>query len=206
MTKVWDRPPPLAVADEHMATVTKCIREILPHDGLFASIMPRIAHDMLTVGNPHKEICFFIGDGNNGKTTLLKILKTAAPPGWVVSTRANNFTKRADGNAQTDWLAKLDGARIVYTEEPPRGDSGALDAEWLKELRGDSDVSCRKIYGSEMEMQISFTLYFMANHIPQISHADDALKMSLVVCDLPGKFVEDPAAYKRANPFAPWKE
>jgi len=168
--------------------------------------VPRLAHDLLTIGNPHKSICFFIGDGDNGKTTLMKVLKIAAPPAWVVSTRANNFTGRAGGNEQTDWLAKLDGARIVYTEEPRRGDSGSLDAEWLKELRGDSDVSCRKIYGGEREMQVSFSLYFMANHLPPTPQADEALKKSFVICDLPGKFVDDPAAYKNANLSAPWKE
>jgi hypothetical protein len=43
-------------------------------------------------------------------------------------------------------------------------------------------------------MQISFSLYFMANHMPQAAHADAALTKSFVICDLPCKFVEDPAA------------
>jgi hypothetical protein len=208
VTVLWDRPPPAAesIGEEHMASVRALVCGILPHDGLRASVMPRLAYDLLTVGNPHKAICFFIGDGDNGKTTLMKIVKTAAVPGWVACTRANNFTGRAGGNEQTDWLAKLDCARIVYTEEPRRGDCGSLDSEWLKELRGDSDVSCRKMYGGEREMQISFSLYFMANHMPQTAHADAALTKSLVICDLPGKFVDDPAAYKNANLSAPWKE
>jgi hypothetical protein len=136
----------------------------------------------------------------------MKVLKVAAPPGWVQSTRSDNFTGRARGNEQTDWLVKLEGARVVYTEEPARGEAGSLDAEWLKELRGDSDVSCRKMYGGEREMRVCFTLYFMANHLPQIAHADEALKKSFVICDLPGKFVDDPAAYKIAKPFTPWQQ
>jgi hypothetical protein len=111
--------------------------------------MPCLVFDLLTVGNPHKAICFFIGDGDNGKTTLMNAMKTAAVPGWVATTRANNFTGHAGGNEQTDWLAKLDCVWIVYKEEPHRGDCGSLDSEWLKELHGDSGVSCRKIYGGE---------------------------------------------------------
>jgi hypothetical protein len=135
----------------------------------------------------------------------MKILKIAAPLGWIVSTRATNFTGRARSNEQTDWLTKLDGARLAYTEESPKGELSSLDAELLKELRGDSDVSCRSIYGSEREMNVTFTLSCMANHVPHIEHLDEALKKSFVICDLPGKFVDDPAAFKKANPYTPWK-
>ncbi|KAG8463979.1 hypothetical protein KFE25_000147 [Diacronema lutheri] len=207
VTRLWDLPPPFieTVAEDDLEWVRARVAEVVPHEGLLRSIVPRLAHDLLTVGNPHKSICFFIGDGDNDKTTLMKVIKGAAPPGWVISTRANTFTGRADGSQQTDWLSKLDGARIVYTEEPRRGEAGSLDCEWLKEVRGDSDVSTRKIYGSEREMRVSFSLYFMANHMPQTAHADEALLKSFIICDLPGKFVDDPATFKN-NLSAPWKE
>jgi hypothetical protein len=208
VTQLWDRPQPTAetVDPDDLEWVRARVREIVPHEGLSNAVVRRLAHDLLTVGNSHKAICFFIGDGDNGQTTLMKVVKAAAPRGWVVSTRANNFTRRAGGNEQTDWLSNLDGACVVYAEEPRRGDAGSLDCEWLKEVRGDADVSMRKMYGSEREMPISFTLYIMANHMPQTAHADDALRKSFVICDLPGKFVDDPAAYVRANLSAPWKE
>jgi hypothetical protein len=207
VTKLWDLPPPTAdsIAPEDLALVKETLEAVFP-DGLYAAVVPRLAYDLLTVGNPHKGINFWIGDGDNGKTTTMKILMIAAPPGWIVSTRATNFTGRARGNEQTDWLTKLDGARLVYTEEPPKDESNSLDAEWLKELRGDSDVSCRSIYGSEREMNITSTLYCMANHVPHIEHLDEALKKSFIICDLPGKFVDDPAIFKKANPYAPWKQ
>jgi hypothetical protein len=55
-------------------------------------------------------------------------------------------------------------------------------------------------------MQVSFSLYFMANHLPPTPQADEALKKSFVICDLPGKFVDDPMGYKNAHLDASWKE
>jgi hypothetical protein len=62
------------------------------------------------------------------------------------------------------------------------------------------------MYGSEREMQVSFSLYFCANHMPQTAGADEALLKSFVIADLPAKFVDDPIAFKNAHLTAPWKE
>jgi hypothetical protein len=208
VTKLWDLPPPTAdsIAPEDLALFKETLEAVFPASGLYAAVVPLLAYDLLTVGSPHKGINFWIGDGDNGKTTAMKILKIAAPPGWIVSTRATNFTGHARGNEQPDCLIKLHGARLIYTEEPPKGELSSLDADWLKELRGDSDVSCHSIYGSEREMNVTFTLYCMADHVPHIEHLDEALKKSFVICELPGKFVDDPAAFRKANPYAPWKQ
>jgi hypothetical protein len=105
VTTLWDRPPPTAVDKQLGEWVRARIHEIVPHEELRAA---RLSHDLLTVGNPHKSICFFIGDGDNGKTTLMKVLKVAAPPGWVASTRAN----RAGGRKRANGLARRRSHRL----------------------------------------------------------------------------------------------
>lgn len=75
--------PPGTRGDDDLERVRARFRELVPHDGLQRSITPTLAHDPLTVGNPHESICFYksiccfmidIGDSDDGKTTLVKAI------------------------------------------------------------------------------------------------------------------------------------
>ena len=138
------------------------LSDLFPDERLKIEVMTRAAESLFCCKNTHKYFVQLYGEGNNGKTTLLRILHTAFPR-WVQMPDVQHLVARTGRNADAPqpWLVDVMGSRILGFEEPPRG--AKFDGSLLKLLRGNGVVTGRGLYKGNVSYVPSYTLWFATN-------------------------------------------
>ena len=128
-------------------------------------------------GATSEEVLFFLyGPGASGKSTFVEALRGALGGGLDgLSTTADfeTFLKRQFGGSPRNDLARLDGARAVFSSEVEDGKELAEGV--VKALTGGDTVTARFLYREFFEFQPTFKLWLVANHRPAVSADDDAM-------------------------------
>ena len=129
----------------------------------------------LTADVSEKVVFCFFGSGNNGKTTLLEIVR------FILSEYSTQVLvdtlmahKSRDSSASLADLADLRGARFVTTSEPEEG--GRLAVAKIKYLtQGSGELkTCRK-YENPISFLATHKLYLDSNHRPVVRGSDKAI-------------------------------
>ena len=117
------------------------------------------------------EQCMFIciGDGRNGKSTLLNVFADILGD-YACNMQPESLAVKSGGNAVNSDIARLRGVRFATTVEP---DEGMRLAEGLvKQLTGGDVVTARRLYGNEFEFRPQCKIWMAANHKPIIRGTD----------------------------------
>ena len=117
------------------------------------------------------EQCMFIciGDGRNGKSTMLNILADILGD-YACNMQPESLAIKSGGSAVNSDIARLRGVRFATTVEP---DEGMRLAEGLvKQLTGGDVVTARRLYGNEFEFRPQCKIWMAANHKPIIRGTD----------------------------------
>lgn len=126
-------------------------------------------------GDVSAKACFCLfGDGNNGKTTLLEVLRHILGD-YAAQVMIDSLMVRRsqESNASLADLADLRGARFVTTSETEEGQR--LAEGKLKYLTGMSQIkTCRK-YENPMTFEPTHKVFMDANHRPVVRGADKAI-------------------------------
>ncbi|UXO94039.1 putative DNA primase/helicase [Pseudanabaena phage Pan4] len=130
-------------------------------------------------------LCFFYGDGANGKSVLVdliaRILGDYAATAKIESLTGQN--RRGGGDATPD-LVPLMGARFVRSSEPDQ------KTEWqeglIKELTGGEPILVRALQKDFVEVRPKFKLGISGNHKPNFRGTDDGIwrRLKLVPFDV----------------------
>lgn len=144
------------------------IDEITAGDKETARYIQKAAGYALT-GNTSYE-CLFICYGptsRNGKSTLLETL-AAMLGDYSAAARPESFTKNKfkAGNAHSEDIARLSGARMVTVSEPPQGME--LDNALVKSLTGGTPIKARRLNENSFEFYPQFKLFIDGNHRPRV--------------------------------------
>jgi putative DNA primase/helicase len=125
-----------------------------------------------TLTGSTREQCFLIlyGDGSNGKSTLLNVLR------WLLGTyckqtKPDTLMQKKFGDGIPNDVAMLRGARMVTAIETNEGRQ--FDEAKIKEMTGGDPVSARFFRKEFFEFVPEFKLYLATNHKPRII-GDDA--------------------------------
>ena len=194
ITKKFDFNAPSAILDDdtsfEVAKVRSIIEDVLPEEKLRNEVMVRLAESFFSPINTHKYFMQLYGEGNNGKTTLFRILQTAFP-GWVKMPSVEHLvikSKQRDPNAPQPWLIDVMGARILAFEEP--GEGCPFDGALLKQLRGNGMVTGRALFKGNVSYIPQFTVCIASNGLIDIKPMDQAVLNSLHSFELPSHFCE----------------
>ena len=122
-------------------------------------------------GRTDEQCLFFLhGNGANGKSTFLNVIRhllgeyaVTAPPTVLMSTRGQD-------NAA---IASMHGARFSVASEV--GEDSRFDEVTVKQLTGGDPVSCRYLYDNYFTYTPQFKLWIGGNHKPQIRGTDYAI-------------------------------
>lgn len=125
-------------------------------------------------GSTAEQCAFFLyGNGRNGKSTFLEIIRS------IMGDYATNIQPQTimvnpkSGNAPSSDIARLKGARLVTSVEPNEG--MRIDEGLLKQLTGDDVVTARKMFSEEFEFKPEFKLWMATNHKPIIRGTDTGI-------------------------------
>lgn len=128
-----------------------------------------------SISNLTKEQCMFIlyGDGNNGKSLLLDVIREALGS-YSISSRPQLLTEQPNGNSNLEEIARLKGKRFIVVEEAKAGDR--LDESLVKSLTsGIGNQVARFLYGNSFEFAVTGKIWMATNYKPVIKGTDKGI-------------------------------
>lgn len=116
--------------------------------------------------NPDRIVVALLGEGRNGKSVLLKVIRHIfgdygqdAPPDLML--------QKSGGGASPE-LARMIGIRIVCLDDPDIGNNQKTAVDNLKRLSGDQKIVGRALYGSYIEFRGVMTPLIAWNKVPDL--------------------------------------
>ncbi len=161
---------------EHEAGATcphfmQFLADIFPNDEELVAYVQKVAGYLLT--GDTKEQCLFmlLGDGANGKSTLVNLL-TDLLGDYAANTAASTLMA-SNSNQYGDDLIRLAGARLITSSETEHGQRFA-EAK-IKSFTGGDKVTGRPLYGSWVEFVPVGKILLTTNNRPEIRGSDDGI-------------------------------
>lgn len=131
--------------------------------------------------NIHKIINFYNGSGNDGKSTLLKILS------YLHSDLAMYIKPK---NLQDDnYMPNLSNLNVMLMEELNKNSLRGDIVELMKDMSGRGQRDTRIIYTSETQTIKDFGMFFIATNIlPMVDFSNKAYWERAIILKVPNKF------------------
>jgi putative DNA primase/helicase len=124
----------------------------------------------LTGDVTEKAVFFLHGDGNNGKTTFLEVIRTILDD-YAGQVPIDSLMVKRDGISND--IARLQGRRFVTSSEAEQGKK--LAESKVKQLTGMGTLQARYLYGEYFEFRPTFKIFMDANYKPEIRGTDPAI-------------------------------
>ena len=144
----------------------------------------KVLASTLEGGNRFQKFYMFIGEGANGKSVLVKLVKKTFGE-YACNIDISAFTQKKSGNHGTSDLPKTKGCHLLFTNESENSDR--LNASQLKNITGDEDITERELYKSSITFTPMFVPFLLTNNAPQIK-MDDAVARRLQMINFPFRF------------------
>jgi putative DNA primase/helicase len=119
------------------------------------------------------------GDGANGKTTTLELLKYLLGP-YAGSAPDELLLTTERGMEAARQVADLAGKRLVDVEET--SDGRRFNEGVVKKLTGGNTIKGRHIYGKPFEVRPSWKLHVATNYRPVVRGTDGGIWRRLLLC------------------------
>lgn len=166
------------------------MQDILPDEPTRRAVLRYLGY-CLTGDVSEEKALFILGNGRNGKGTLMKIFLTLLGD-YATSFRIEALLKQKfkDGNSATPEFAKLDGCRFAYANEIPPNEK--LDVSKFKDLTGGDKFSARKLHSDPILINPTHKFILCGQHLPEIVDANDIGYLErLIVVKFPKQFTGD---------------
>ena len=129
-------------------------------------------------GKPEKLLFVFYGEGNNGKTTLLEVIRDAlGDKEYAGQVQVDSLMIRPkealSNNAVNTDLADLQGCRFVSSSEVEQGQRLSLSR--VKYLTGLGQIKARRLRENMITFRPTYKLFLDCNHRPVITDPNDAI-------------------------------
>lgn len=151
------------------------VRQIMPDEEL-CGFLQRILGYCLAGSTREQVIFLFHGSGNNGKSTLMNVVRHIMGDYAMVSpvTTFLASTKGTGGGSEASPdLARLPGARLVTASEPP--ERAAFDEGRIKEMTGGEPMTARHLNKPFFSFKPVFKLVMLMNNLPAIRGVDHGI-------------------------------
>lgn len=181
--------------DVNNEDVYRFINCILPNSQVRDYVLKKMS-ECLNGDIPNTNFLMFIGDGANGKSQLLNLMKiTMGELGEKVEVTLLTRKRNNANEANTEKI-KLMNKRFAFLSEPEDGEK--INISLLKELTGSEEVVARGLYQESVSFVMETKLFLACNELPEIKGEDSALWRRIRVIDFPSRFIDEP---KESNEF-----
>lgn len=131
----------------------------------------------LRSGNDTRSLPLFLGASTSGKSQLVgsvaRILR-----GYCTTINASVFRGNLDDRPRPDLMRAV-RSRIAFAHEAAQ--TWDMHGDHVKKLTGMDSIPVRTLYKDIVEIRPTFTPIIVANEMPRVKGADEALKRRLVV-------------------------
>jgi P4 family phage/plasmid primase-like protien len=176
-------------AETRNAEVIDFIHKILPNKGVRDYVLKKMS-ECLNGDIPNTNFLMFIGDGANGKSQLLNLMKLAMGDFGEKVEVTLLTRKRNNANEANSEKIKLMYKRFAFLSEPEDGEK--INIGLLKELTGSEEIVARGLYQEAVSFVMEAKLFLACNELPEIKGEDSALWRRIRVIDFPSRFVDEP--------------
>ena len=127
----------------------------------------------VAAGDSSDDRFYLLGERpRTGKSTLtapLVEMLGAGRDGYAKNVQPQTFAclKNRNASSASSDRARLKGARLIITSEPPEGME--LDASLIKELTGGDLITARQLYSSEIQFRVNGLILMLANQFPTVN-------------------------------------
>ena len=148
-------------------------RQMFPDPELYRYAW-KIDASCLQAGNSDKIFPCNCGEGGDNSKSMKKKLQESAFGPYCVNFDTSIFTSTKRGTGPTPELARTEGARIGFVDEPKYG--VPYDSNLVKKLTGRDTISARRCGEDGGDMEMSVTIFMNCNQPPDFDNIDRALE------------------------------
>jgi putative DNA primase/helicase len=147
----------------------KFLGEVFDGDAKVVEYVQRVLGCALT-GIPEKAFFVLVGEGNNGKTTLLEAFRNVMGEDYSAVVKVDALLENLYGNGGSNeaHIARLEGKRFVTASEPRQ--DRKFNESLMKDMTGgENKIAAKRLYQNPFEFQPQFKMFIDANHKPKVS-------------------------------------
>lgn len=159
------------------------LAQVLP-DPEVVAFVKRFLGYCLTGLTSEQVMLILWGEGSNGKSTLVKVLKSVLGP--YAQPAPPHLLEASRGERHPTEIADLMGARVVFASETEEG--ARLREAFVKQVTGTEPLKARVMYGDFFEFSPTHKLLLSTNHKPLIIGSDYAIWRRLMLLPFMVKF------------------
>lgn len=143
----------------------------------------------LAHGNPARQLIILLGPTSTGKSTLMELVKVTLGSDYVATVNPSVFRGNLDDKPRPDLLRALQSRLVLAFEASERWD---LHVDQVKRMTGGDPITARSMRSNVMqEVVAGFVPIIVANTVPQMPGADDALRRRLLALIMDTPVAED---------------
>ncbi|ALJ24008.1 DNA primase [Lactobacillus gallinarum] len=156
------------------------LNQTFQNDQELIHFIQKIVGYSLTGSNTEQVMFILFGNGRNGKSVLLNIIKYISGT-YAKTMNAETIMQKRNNSSQgpSSDIARLEGARLVISSEANEGDR--LDESLIKQMTGGDTLVARYSYGRDFEFDPVFKLWMATNHMPKIYGTDEGIWRRLII-------------------------
>lgn len=160
--------------------------EVLGNDRAVQDYFQQLAGYLLTGETRQHQMWLFVGNGSNGKSTLVSTIMKVMGPGYSQQAAEAVLLAKMNTGAASSELVRLKGVRCAMLTESGAGQS--LHEERVKSLVSADTITARGLY-KEYEQFIPQAKFILAtNHLPVVRGSDQGIWRRLVVVPFLAQF------------------
>ena len=160
--------------------------EVLGNDRAVQDYFRRLAGYLLTGETRQHQMWLLVGNGSNGKSTLVSTIMKVMGPGYSQQAAEPVLLAKTNTGATSSELVRLKGVRCAMLTETSAGQS--LHEERVKSLVSADTITARALY-KEYEQFIPQAKFLLAtNHLPVVRGSDQGIWRRLVVVPFLAQF------------------
>lgn len=149
------------------------VKEVAQGDRQLIAYLQRVVGYCLT-GSTSEQVFFFLhGDGSNGKSTFISVLRSLLGGDLARSVRPETLMLQRASRSSSNDEASLQGARFVDTTELD-GDQ-RFEENLLKHITGGDAIKARYLYHEYFSFVPKLKLFIAGNSKPQIRGTDNGI-------------------------------
>lgn len=148
------------------------LAEVAGGDIELCDYLQRLCGYFLTGLTSEHVLAFFYGTGANGKSVFINTVSSILGD-YAANAQMETFTASANDRHSTE-LARLDGARLVTSQETESGKQWAESR--IKSLTGGDKITARYMRQDYFEFTAKFKLLFAGNAKPGLRTVDEAIR------------------------------
>jgi len=131
----------------------------------------KLAGYCLTGSIEEQIIPILYGNGNNGKSTFMKVMEGLLGD-YCISSDISSFSASGNNSVRSD-LARMKGSRLVLTTEFENNQN--ISEALVKKITGGEKITCRYLYSDLFEYTPTFKVMMATNHRPEIKGTDEGI-------------------------------